>query len=333
MCKKMECGNCKKVYEYGTTICPDCNVELTEIVNVEEVMNTDTNVPTTLQIVENTETEENNVNFCEYCGNQIGVGKEYCSNCGRSTISPEIRHCTNCGNILNKKQKFCNKCGNKVSIIVSPKVKKKFSKKKIIIVSIIVILVATLASTALYVAPNIFVSTEKLLEQGNYEEAYLKAKDEEKLTIITENIVAVLCKEAKDGLKNSDSFSLRDIFILDNSNEIVLHIQGTNSYGGTVTNYWYYKYYDDDKEYKLYDTVSDFDEEEVYSWDDAYDKIEKRLNNATKKTIKEIVQNKDNKIDSTVVKRINNLNDEGLLDDVELIEQTDDSFSKKSDKK
>lgn len=286
MCKKMECGNCKKVYEYGTTICPDCNVELTEIVNVEEVMNTDTNVPTTLQIVENTETEENNVNFCEYCGNQIGVGKEYCSNCGRSTISPEIRHCTNCGNILNKKQKFCNKCGNKVSIIVSPKVKKKFSKKKIIIVSIIVILVATLASTALYVAPNIFVSTEELLEQGNYEEAYLKAKDEEKLTIITENIVAVLCKEAKDGLKNSDSFSLRDIFIPDNSNEIVLHIQGTNSYGGTVTNYWYYKYYEDDKEYKLYDTVSDFDEEEVYSWDDAYDKIEKRLNNATKKLLK-----------------------------------------------
>lgn len=45
------------------------------------------------------------------------------------------------------------------------------------------------------------------------------------------------------------------------------------------------------------------------------------------------MQNKDNKIDSTVVKRINNLNDEGLLDDVELIEQTDDSFSKKSDKK
>ena len=122
-------------------------------------------------------------------------------------------------------------------------------------------------------------------------------------------------------MKDPDSFKLRDAWYDADGDRIVLKIQGANSYGGDVTNYWFYTFSDEDQEYRLWTALSDLDQEETKSWDDKSDIIEKVLKNAAKKSVQEIMDEKDYKLDKEVIKRINDLSEKDMLDDVKLLDE------------
>ncbi len=157
------------------------------------------------------------------------------------------------------------------------------------------------------------ITIESLLKEGNYEEAYTRSSDEDKVSVLDENLIACICAEAYPQLKNPESFTLRDAWIDKSKRKIVLHIGGTNSYGGTISSYWYYTF---DDEYKLYTTVSDFDKEELYTWDDVDEMLEKVLTNAAKEEIKKIVYNDALKLDKDSIKNINYLFENDKLGEV-----------------
>lgn len=161
------------------------------------------------------------------------------------------------------------------------------------------------------------IPIEALLAEGNYKEAYSRADENLKKEIANENLIAQICSEAYPKMKNPDSFKLRDAWYDKSTKQIVVEISGTNSYGGTITSYWYYTY--DNGKYGLYTTVSDFEHENYYSWDDTEDILEKLLENSAKDKVKEIVANDRNKISSESVSNINNLYESGKLKDIELL--------------
>lgn len=272
--------------------------------------------------------------FCAFCGGQIVQGKEYCEKCGKSARVEGQKHCIACGEVLQKNQKFCMNCGRKTNSFAVPKVieeivlKLKNIGKKQLIVCGIVMAAVVLFFVGKPIISKMLVSVDEYLEQGDYENAYKKARKNDKESVLVENLIVYLCADAKNNLKNSDSFKLREIYYDDKESEIVLKIQGSNSYGGTVSSYHYYTFDKEDNEYQLYTTVSDFDEEETYSWDDLDEKIEKILENAAKESVKKIISSKSNKLDSDMVKRINSLNEEDMLEDVELLEETETLYPK-----
>lgn len=312
-----KCKTCNIEYSDDVQYCINCGTELSKIENAEE------------DTITNTIQERDEKTFCIYCGGDIDSQKHYCTKCGKSSIIPGQKHCIHCGEILLEKQKFCAKCGEKVTNIVIPKelddAKNKLKKidtnglKKYLVIGVVGVL---LAVSLITFVPKLFVSHEQYLSEGNYTQAYKKASKSDKESVLIENLIAVICAEAKDNLKNPESFKLRDGWYDKEDNKIVLSIQGTNSYGGDVASYWYYTFDKSDVEYQLYTTMSDFDEEKTYSWDDTSEYLEKILKNAAKKTVKEIISDDSNKLDKSLVKRINELNDNNLLDSVEIIEET-----------
>lgn len=314
-----KCISCQKDYDDSMQFCEICGKEL---VIAEEITDNSSN-----NVEE--KNEEKVEGFCIYCGGQIVPDKGYCSRCGKSAIVEGQRHCTGCGQVLSETQKFCAKCGQKVSNIVVPKsldeaaekVKKVDVKKfKRIVIAVGVLVVVFFAAKA--ILPKVFVSSEQYLIEGNYTKAYEKAKKDGKEAVLVENLIAHLCAKSQDSLKDPDSFKLRDAWYDEESDRIVLKIQGKNSYGGDVSNYWYFTFEDEDQEYQLWTTVSDFEEEEVNSWDDYSEKFEKLLENAAKETISEIINEKDYKLDKELVERINGLKTQDILEDVELLEET-----------
>ena len=310
------CEKCGKEYEEELNQCPFCSAEESKSESGEQ------------QSPEEVEEGEGlEKTFCIYCGNEITPGNTYCSKCGRSTIDVGKRHCTNCGTELEKGQKFCSKCGKKATNIVIPKNidNLKNNRKKVISIASVVVIIVVLGLMAKFVFPKIFISSEEYLAQGNYEKAYDKAGKDDKKDVLIENLIAHICVDAKSNLKNINSFKLREAYFTDDS-RVVLKIQGSNSYGGDVSSYWYYTFDEDDQEYQLWTTISDFEEEETHSWDDTSDKLEVLLKNATKETVQKIINDKKNKMSSDLVERINGLNKENKMDDVELLEQVKDIY-------
>ena len=146
------------------------------------------------------------------------------------------------------------------------------------------------------IASKVFVSTEEILNEGDYEKAYKKAKKSEKENILEENLMVTLCAEAKENFKNEDSLKLREAYFDKDTHRIVLRIQGTNTYGGEVNSYWFYTFSEKDNKYSCVTSISDFEEEEIDSWDDADDKLEKIIDNAARKRIKEIINDNSNRL-------------------------------------
>ena len=270
-----------------------------------------------------------NKKFCKYCGNEILDGNDYCSYCVISVNDPNIKHCPKCGALLEKKQKFCVNCGYKLTNMnikanIDKNVKSiKTSKqgKTISKIIAIVVILAILVGTGAEVLPKIFVSTETLLSQGEYEKAYKKAKNGEKDFVLYENIIAVLAQEYKKSLKNPDSFKLNNVWIDVDDDMFVLSISGSNSYGGTVSNYALYTYDTDKNDYSLWASVSDLEEEEIYSFDDYEDEIEKLLDNAARKNITKIIYNESYEVKNGICDRINGLNEKKLLSKISYIEE------------
>lgn len=182
--------------------------------------------------------------------------------------------------------------------------------------------VCAVALVALFVVPAFTVSTDDLLMRGDFEGAYSKASgDKAKADVLALNHVATLCPDVVDSLKDGDSFELRQAWFDPSECEIVLKVSGANSMGGTVSNYWYYTFDEDEGTFSLYTTVSDLEEEEIYEYADEWDeKLEKALNNVARGDIGEIISDDELELPKGHIKAINALFEEDKLDDVALID-------------
>lgn len=276
---------------------------------------------------------------CANCGALLEEGQEFCPKCGTSRRKSRI--CNRCGFEIQEGQEFCPKCGLKVGSTVNypdfsvtgqfegAEVGKKSGKKKktliIIAVSVIAVLICVIASILLL--PQILVTPEKYMEQGDYEKAYNKAKTEEdKLNVKVENVAAVESAVSVDALKDPSSFVLRDAYYHEELNDdgkpvaqLVLYICGANSYGASVSSYWYYTWDNEDNEWDYFCSVSDFDDEEYSEYDDDDEKLEKLLNNLGREGISNTMDD-GIKLGKDGVKRINNMFEADTLDEIKLLD-------------
>ena len=275
---------------------------------------------------------------CANCGATLEEGQEFCPKCGTPKKKKNV--CAKCGAELQEGQEFCPKCGQKVGLAVDSNVssainqfnagvdKANAKKKKTPIIIGVVLVILVLAALAFKtVAPKIFINMEGYMEQGNYEKAYEKAKsDDDKLKVKAENAVAVQSAYSADNLKDPSSFSLRDAYYSESTNDdgmlskqMVLYISGANSYGASVSSYWLYTWSNDENDWEYFCTVSDLSEEEYSKYDDEDEQIEKIVNNLGRISIKNCM--KDGlKLDKDSIKRINKMFEDDTLYDVDLLD-------------
>lgn len=275
--------------------------------------------------------------FCKYCGKELKEDLKFCSNCGKKCETETvIRYCTGCGEKIENNVKFCPKCGTKVVTPITinlsdadsatGRIIGRISAKKVGIILVALILMVVLVVVGINVIPQIFVSPETLMSEANYQKAYTKAKKDEKNDVLIENLISSICKKAEDNLKDPASFKLRDAWYetTDDKN-IVLYISGKNSMGGMTNSYWLYTFDSEDNEYELFTTIHDMEDEEIESYDDREDELEKIINNAARRTIRNIYTD-DNKLDEDLIERINGLHSDDLLKDVELLKEVENIY-------
>lgn len=211
--------------------------------------------------------------------------------------------------------------GNNVQVqdIDIPKKKKH---KKIFIIAIVSVVFAIVAAVivilSLVTNSNVFVSVDELCEQGKYEEAYKKASSEdEKISVIAENAIAVLSVDIIDAMYDADSFKIRDGYYLGSVEDgvlketVVIKEQGSNRLGGQTTSYCLFVYSEDDGCYKYWGSYSDISSE---SSDDFYDEICKGIIKGAVSGDVDTV-----KLDKTQINRINKMYEDDSLYDVEFI--------------
>jgi len=276
-------------------------------------------------------------NKCSNCGAILAPGQAFCATCGTAAPAPaptmpKANVCNKCGSEIQDGAVFCPTCGNNVSAATSTpeinafnqQVAKKATNpnlKKIIIGAAVAVVAIVLA---IVLIPMMIVTTEELLAEGNYIEAYEKAdSSSEKEEIADANLVAYISQMCVDALKDSKSFELRDAWVNhgeEDTCQIVLKVAANNSYGNTVINYWFYSYDSETKEYELWDSYSDLSEEQYYSWQDSDEQLEIMLNNMIKERISEIMSDSSLKLGSASVENINTLFENGILDDVDLLD-------------
>lgn len=270
---------------------------------------------------------------CLNCGTTLENEQEFCPKCGIKKGERKVILCAKCNSEIQIGQKFCPKCGERIKIenkTVISSVKNKYqrklkgiNKKKLgIIVGTISILII-LAFAFTKISPKIFISIDDLLAQGKYEEAYKKAKNEEKENVYYENAIAYVSSEIIESYKDPSSFELREAWVDKAEKRIVLKTAGKNSFGGITFSYQYITYDKDDNKYEVYCSLSDLDEEKTYSFDDTSDKIEKILKNVARETVKEIIQKDSCKVSSKIIDNINHLAEQKLLSDVKPLEETE----------
>lgn len=270
---------------------------------------------------------------CLNCGTTLEDEQEFCPKCGIKKGERKVILCAKCNSEIQIGQKFCPKCGERIKIenkTVISSVKNKYqrklkgiNKKKLgIIVGTISILII-LAFAFTKISPKIFISIDDLLAQGKYEEAYKKAKNEEKENVYYENAIAYVSSEIIESYKDPSSFELREAWVDKAEKRIVLKTAGKNSFGGITSSYQYITYDKDDNKYEVYCSLSDLDEEKTYSFDDTSDKIEKILKNVARETVKEIIQKDSCKVSSKIIDNINHLAEQKLLSDVKPLEETE----------
>lgn len=262
---------------------------------------------------------------CKKCGTVLKDNQQFCPKCGTEKGLTNNKKCQNCGAVLNPGEKFCPKCGAKSKLDIQSdiidKTRKIHVKKKMIVCALIlVILLVGIGIFVKTVLPTLTISIDELLAEGKYEEAYKKAKNDEKKKIEYENLIAFISNDTIEGLKDPSSFKLRDAWYDKSQQIVVLCVNGNNSYGASVTGYWYYTYDEDDNKYELYTSLSSLDEENTYSWDDTSEKIEKLLKNAAREVVKSIIKNDNLKIEKSSINNINNLFEKNLLTDIKLLD-------------
>lgn len=272
---------------------------------------------------------------CLNCGATLETEQEFCPKCGIKRGERKVILCSKCNSEIQIGQKFCPKCGEKIKLenkTVINSVKNKYqrklngmNKKKLGIIAGAIGILIILGVAFIKVSPKIFVSTDDLLAQGNYEEAYKKAKNEEKERIYYENAIAYVSNEIIESYKDPSSFELREAWIDKTEKRIVLKTAGKNSFGGITSSYQYITYNKDEKKYEVYCSLSDLDEEKTYSFDDTSDRIEKILKNVARRTVKEIIQKDSYKISSKIIDNINHLATQKILDTVKPLEEIENT--------
>lgn len=279
---------------------------------------------------------------------------------------PQKPICGKCGAELQEGQEFCPKCGQKVGLGVDSNVlsainqfnvdverQNKKKKKAPIILAVAVVIVILAAIAFKTVAPKIFMDSAEYLEQGDYEKAWDKAETKkekqnvidayladgdykeafekvtsstEKLNIKAENVAAVQSAFSADNLKDPSSFSLRNVYYNEGTNEegkpnaqLVLYITGANSYGANVSSYWLYTWDNKDQEWEYFCSVSDLSDEEYSRYDSDEEKAEKLINNLGRASIENTMSD-GIKLSKEAVKRINTMYEDDKLDKVELMD-------------
>ena len=171
------------------------------------------------------------------------------------------------------------------------------------------------------------------LSMGDYEGAYNVASDEEKDLIKSENLIAYVAKDVPNMMKNPSSFSLRDAWIDydESAYSVILEVEGTNSMGGTISNYDYFYYNKIEKKFSIFSSVADLEEEETYSWDDDDEKLEKIFDNAARSYIKKVIKEDDKKLDKKGIDRINTMFENNVLKDVKLLPDNEKKLSELKD--
>ena len=142
--------------------------------------------------------------------------------------------------------------------------------------------------------------------------------------VIHENIAAFASYEISEGLKDPDSFELKQVYWTE-SGLYAFTISGNNSYGTPVTNYYLYSY---DKEEQVFERLvylSDLEEETVYSWDDEDDEIDKLIHNIGIQLYMDARDNGES-LESASIDRINTLFQNDELGSVTLIKEAKDYF-------
>lgn len=268
---------------------------------------------------------------CLNCGTTLQVEQEFCPKCGIRRGERKVILCAKCNSEIQIGQKFCPKCGERIKLenkTVISSVKNKYqrklkgiNKKKLGIIVATIGILMILTFTFIKISPKIFISIDDLLAQGKYEEAYKKAKNEEKENVYYENAIAYVSSEIIESYKDPSSFELREAWVDKAEKRIVLKTAGKNSFGGITFSYQYITYDKDEKKYEVYCSLSDLDEEKTYSFDNTSDKIEKILKNAARKTVKEIIQKDSCKVSSKIIDNINRLAAQKLLDTVIPLEE------------
>lgn len=77
-------------------------------------------------------------------------------------------------------------------------------------------------------------------------------------------------------MKDSDSYELKNIYFDEDAHEMILEVSANNSFGGRVSNWYDYRFEEDDNEYQLYLSVGDLEDETIYKYADTFsEKLEK----------------------------------------------------------
>lgn len=299
------CRNCGAALSPGHAFCPSCGTPTSAA--------TPTPTPAMPQ-----------AGKCPSCNAPLTGGTAFCPHCGSPVtptfippVAPQFLQCSKCGTTLPGNAAFCSKCGSNELVFptgINPKTGKKKSKaSKVFRTLLIIFLVIVLA---LVVIPAIHVTPEEMMEEGNYIEAYQSVDSTyEKDEILAENVIAVLSAETSDGLKNPDSFELREAYyypFLHGDGALgsyaILYVSGTNSYGGRVSSYWAYTL-DNSREWNFLGTC--------YSY---YDQDGDELSDMLAKIVVRAGIEKGSELDYEQVDRINQLFEDGLLGSVDAID-------------
>ena len=268
-----------------------------------------------------------NNDFCSSCGTKLQPDQKFCPNCGKNTAGKSERFCVKCGEIVSGDKRYCPNCGHKMplNIETGKHLNTGFIKKLTVIVISLVFVVGIVFAGKTYI-PKIFVSTEELLEEGNYEKAYKKAKKEEKENILIENLIAFVCGDVEKKLKDPSSFFLSEIYYeKTNPRRIILTVSGKNGMGGVSSSFWLYNFDTNKNQYACMGSVSDMEDEEASSYDSEDELMEKLVNNIIRTSIRDAL-NTAEELDNTLINHINNLHEEKLLNTVKLLDNISDIY-------
>lgn len=269
--------------------------------------------------------------FCKYCGTKIKSDFDYCKNCGRSVIDEQEIHCVKCGCVLPENIKYCPKCGKKVKHMLENGQTTKIASKKKKIILLVIAIILTLGivtSVSCIVIPEILTTPYDIMENGDYEKAYNKANYDEKKEVLYENLVAVCCEKSIETLKYPDYLDLKNIWIDEDNNKIVLQIDVKNNNNNLENDYCLFEYNRDSNSYRYYNSISDFDKEKADYYDNSDALAGKLMDNYTKSEVMKIIQNNSLKVTNGMDERINILNQKDKLKNVELLDQVDRLYPK-----
>lgn len=248
-------------------------------------------------------------------GTQPAYGKNPNTAAARHTgvirQTPTTKFCPKCGASLREGMPFCGTCGAKVGSAASaPTETKKKSSDKLKAIAGIAATAVVIVLIAIFAIPALTISPQELIAQGDFERAYSKASDDQKQDVLVANLAAVVSNDLIDNLKDSDSYELKNIYFGEDAHEMILEVSANNSFGGRVSNWYDYRFEEDDNEYQFYLSVGDLEDETIYKYADTFsEKLEKALKNDTRKEMRKIIADDDTKIPGDYVDGINELHE------------------------